>query len=173
MTAEEVPLPAAPIPEEWEPYLRAARPTDDNDVVFTERQVARMTYILGAVLDRGPSFEEALEQLRDRQQQPARSGAVGPGDGGQQVVEDGRALAGRGVGRAVDHLDVVNRAALRVGGHDEECVLAVGGGAHQGVQVVGGLAGSAKAGAAGDSDHAVSLGTLPCGSSARSTGLIW
>lgn len=59
----DVPVPKAPTAEEWEPFLRAERPTDLQPMIFTERQVARMQYILSAVLETGPSSDRAREQL--------------------------------------------------------------------------------------------------------------
>lgn len=59
-----IPLPAAPIATEWEPYLRASRPTDDNPIVFTQRQVERMHWITAVVSDvNSPDRAAALDQL--------------------------------------------------------------------------------------------------------------
>lgn len=61
---QQVPPPAAPTPEEWEPFLRAKRSTDNNPIIFTERQLSRIQWITAAVLDRsGPDHERALDQL--------------------------------------------------------------------------------------------------------------
>ncbi len=61
-----IPLPAAPTAEEWEPFLRARRSTDNNPIVLTERQVARMLWITGTVLDAdSPDHAAALDQLAD------------------------------------------------------------------------------------------------------------
>lgn len=62
----QVPRPAAATPEEWEPFLRASRSTDDNPIIFTERQLSRIQWITAASLDRtSPDHELALDQLRD------------------------------------------------------------------------------------------------------------
>lgn len=57
---DRIPPPAAPIAEEWEPYLRAERPTDNSPMMFTERQVHRMHYIVSAVLNADPQPQAGL-----------------------------------------------------------------------------------------------------------------
>ncbi len=62
----QIPPPAAPTAEEWEPFLRARRSTDDNPIVLTERQVARIQWITAAVADTdSPDHGAALDQLAD------------------------------------------------------------------------------------------------------------
>lgn len=63
-TDHEVPLPAAPTPEEWERFLRAERSTDANPILLTEQQVSRIQWICSAVCDRdSPDQDAALDQL--------------------------------------------------------------------------------------------------------------
>lgn len=62
--SQNVPLPKAPVAEEWEPFLRADRPTDNSPVSFTERQATRMLHVVSAVLNASPPLEGPLrEQL--------------------------------------------------------------------------------------------------------------
>lgn len=60
---DEVPLPRAPVAEEWERFLRADRPGDYRPIVLTEGQLSRISYIVGSVLNGGPSAEAARQQL--------------------------------------------------------------------------------------------------------------
>lgn len=57
---DRIPLPAAPIAEEWEPFLRAERPTDKSPMTLTERQVSRMRYLVSAVLNADPQPQAGL-----------------------------------------------------------------------------------------------------------------
>ncbi len=54
---DRIPLPAAHTAEEWEPFLRAERPTDNSPMTFTERQVSRMRYLVSAVPNADPQAE--------------------------------------------------------------------------------------------------------------------
>lgn len=60
---DEVPLPRAPVAEEWERFLRADRPGDYRPIVLTEGQLNRISYIVGSALKGGPAADDAHQQL--------------------------------------------------------------------------------------------------------------
>ena len=59
-------LPKWPTAAEWEPFLRRARPDDDEPVILDHRQIARIQLILGhaAAPEECADPEELAEQLR-------------------------------------------------------------------------------------------------------------